>query len=169
MHALPTVASPVWQPVLLIQPFEHEAQDDDIGVGASNERLLSDRVLDDGSISAKRDRRPDGLRPQRATERDPPTERVADDRHGRSGVPGDHLGGSRDVLEFALDSVWLHVTGGAPAATVHRVDRVPPGEQRTDDAERRVIGAGAMDEEQRRTTPCAEKGDGRSVGSGDDT
>ena len=67
------------------------------------------------------------------------------------------------------DHGLLKRTYSLPAATVQRVDHVPPAEQRTDDAERRVIGAGAMNEQQRRTTPRGEHGDGRSVGSGDDT
>ncbi len=55
----------------------------------------------------------------------------------------------------------------AATAPVDRVDREPAGQQRADHPEGRVVGRGAVDQDQRRPDAAAEDGDRRAVGRGD--
>ena len=84
-------------------------------------------------------------------------------------VAGDALGDSDDVLELALDGIGEGVARGAPAAPIERIQVEVVGETRRERAERGVVGARAVDEQQRRAVgPSGAEGrDGRPVGSVD--
>ena len=101
---------------------------------------------------------------QRAAQRDATAERVPDDRDWFAGVRGDRLGDRGHVLELALDRIRVGVARRTATAPVDRVDREPAGEQRADHPERGVVGARAMDEQERRAVTGGEDRDRRAVG-----
>ena len=84
---------------------------------------------------------------------------MPDDRDWFAGAHGNCLSDRGDVLELALDRIGVGVARGTATAPIDRVDRAPAGEQRADHPERGVVGARAMDEQERRAVPGREDGD----------
>ena len=77
-------------------------------------------------------------------------------------VAGERVRDRGDVLEFPLDRVGGCVAGRAPAPTIHR-EHPPRGrEARPDRAPRRVIGGGAVHEQERRVRSRVPLADGVS-------
>ena len=97
-----------------------------------------------------RDDAADPVGQERRAERRPAAVRVPEDRHRSARLGGHRVGDRGHVLELARDGVRLGVARRATSAPVDGVEREVAGQPWADDAERRVVGARAMDEDERR-------------------
>ena len=118
-----------------------------------------------------RSRRPAGSHRSGARPRARTARRTNARRHRPAArARGERVGHGGDVLELALDRVRRRVARGTAAAAVDRRGRSGrAARHRADDAERRVVGGRAVDEDERRPAHRSlNSGDRRAVARRDD-
>ena len=130
------------------------------------------RVLLVATLGSRRralvaDDAPEVGRPKRRAERDPAAVRVPDDVDRPARFGRDRVHDRGEVVELALDRVRLagrSVIGRAPPAAIDGVERVAGGQQRSARSPGRMVGRGAVDEDDRRSARAhSEAGDRDAV------